>query len=120
MIEFQHLIRFEDVIYRIIEDLEEINPKVIISGEKKRYSDLDVNGKENAAFNTLIATGYNIICELQIKEYIKTSIENAEVDIAVDDLLTEKIFRNSTIDKLLAKLVENTEDISLGISNFNE
>ena len=95
----------------------EINPEIVVSGEKKQYIDLTGRERENIAFNSLIATGYNIISELQIVDYIKTSIEDAEIDINVDDLLRERIFRNSTINELLAELVENTEGIAFGVND---
>lgn len=109
---FTHQIRFEDVIWATDKALKRINPIVMDNGKSKKYSEIIGSESANIIFNVLIATGFHIIFELESEFYIKTSIDNAELDININTLLKEKQFPSDGINTLLSKLTENSESIA--------
>ena len=117
MREFTHQIKFEDVIAKTHYALLSINPTVTVGGEKIKFSSVKGNKIDDIVFNTLISTGFHIIHELEDDYKIKTSIEGAELDVKVDDLLRDKIFRKASFDQMIAEVVENLENIATGVND---
>ena len=115
--EFTHQIRLEDVIAKTDSALTSINPTVTFNGVKTKYAKIPPAERDNVIFNCLIATGYYIIHELEADYELKTSIEDAELDVDIKRLLNEKVFPKESINTLLSELVDNTQGIMYGVND---
>ena len=116
MNQFTHQIRFEDVIAKTDAALLSINPTVTVNGVKTKFDKVKASERDNIVFNALISTGFHIIHELEADYDIKTSIEDAELDINVTRLISEKVFPKESVNTLLSELVDNTKGIMYGVN----
>ena len=114
--EFTHQIRFEDVIAKTDAALLSINPTVTVNGVKTKFDKVKAADRDNIVFNALISTGFYIINELEADYEVKTSIEDAELDVDVKRLLNEKLSPKESINTLLSELVDNTQGIMFGVN----
>ena len=95
--QLQNYIKLDNVINNTAQKLKE-NEAVKINGKSfNKYSKQD---RELYTFDTLIATGYNVICYVDDREIIKTNFDFASnnKDVLLDfnrDLLTKLVKGNT-------------------------
>ena len=103
---FEHLIKFEDIIFKVDNALLDIDPMINTVDGKLRYSKVNQKERDNLAFNILIATGFYVIHDLQQESYIKTSIEDAVIDVDIDNILWDKVIKKPSVNQILSDLHE--------------